>query len=176
MTWTIAMLQLPPAGTGTGPFAALSLIVAPAILTNAASLLVMSTSNRLARAVDLTRELARELEGTSAAGNPESGRRLRELAGAEARSLLLVRALRAVYLAMAGFGSATFVSLIGVVLVRGPGTATDRAIELLALLAGIVGIGGILWAAMLLVRETRIAVATLAERVEAQQRRFGARG
>jgi hypothetical protein len=38
----------PPAN----PFAALSLIVAPAILTNASAVLAMSTSNRLARAVD----------------------------------------------------------------------------------------------------------------------------
>jgi Protein of unknown function (DUF2721) len=44
------------------PFAAFSLIVAPAILTNAASVLVMSTSNRLARAVDRARDRARQLE------------------------------------------------------------------------------------------------------------------
>jgi hypothetical protein len=36
----------------TNPYAALSLIVAPAVLTNASSVLVLSTSNRLARAVD----------------------------------------------------------------------------------------------------------------------------
>ena len=44
------------------PFAALSLIVAPAILTNASSILAMSTSNRLARAADRARELAKQLE------------------------------------------------------------------------------------------------------------------
>jgi len=49
----------------SNPFAVLSLIVAPAILTNAASVLAMSTSNRLARAVDRARELARQLEDTS---------------------------------------------------------------------------------------------------------------
>jgi hypothetical protein len=44
-------IPIPPAAATPGsPFAALSLIAAPAILTNAASLLVMSTSNRLARA------------------------------------------------------------------------------------------------------------------------------
>ena len=53
----------------TNPFAVLSLIVAPAILTNAASVLVMSTSNRLARAIDRARDLARELED---AANPDA--------------------------------------------------------------------------------------------------------
>lgn len=48
------------------PFAALSLIVAPAVLTNASSILVLSTSNRLARAVDRARALAAELERPAA--------------------------------------------------------------------------------------------------------------
>ncbi len=46
------------------PFAVLSLIVAPAILTNASSVLIMSTSNRLARGADRARELSKQLEGT----------------------------------------------------------------------------------------------------------------
>ena len=44
------------------PFAALSLFVAPSILTNACSVPIMSPSNRLARTVDRARELSRELE------------------------------------------------------------------------------------------------------------------
>jgi Protein of unknown function (DUF2721) len=52
----------PPAN----PFAALSLIVAPAILTNASAVLAMSTSNRLARAVDRARELLRHVESDEA--------------------------------------------------------------------------------------------------------------
>lgn len=76
------------------PFAALSLIVAPAILTNACSVLIMSTSNRFARTVDRARELARELEGSKALASPVAARRLRELTTTEERSLLLLRALR----------------------------------------------------------------------------------
>ena len=48
----------------SNPFAALSLIVAPAILTNACSVLILSTSNRFARAVDRARQLAQEIEGS----------------------------------------------------------------------------------------------------------------
>lgn len=57
-------------GDSSNPFAALSLIVAPAILTNASSVLAMSTSNRLARAVDRARELARQLESRVARVGP----------------------------------------------------------------------------------------------------------
>src|SRR5688500_1180939 len=95
-------------GATGSPFAALSLIVAPAILTNACSVLVMSTSNRLARAVDLTREVARELEATAPDSElPDTTRRLDELSAANERSVLLLRALRAIYTALAGFASAT---------------------------------------------------------------------
>ena len=41
----------------SNPFAALSLIVAPVILTNASSVLAMSTSNRLARAAAIRARL-----------------------------------------------------------------------------------------------------------------------
>ena len=167
------MLQLPTADAAN-PFAALSLIAAPAILTNACSLLVMSTSNRLARAVDLGRELARELERTAASrDDAEAALRLRELAAANVRSILLVRALRAVYAAMGGFATATFISLVGVVFVDQFAAPVRGLVELLALGAGLLGVGGILWAAALLTRDTRIAVAVLSERVAVQQARFG---
>src|SRR5262245_57055456 len=97
------------------PFAVLSLIVAPAILTNACTVLAMSTSNRLARASDRARELSRQLEAHDAAQSPESARRLRELKVAEERSLLLMRALRAIYLAIGSFAFATLASLVGAV-------------------------------------------------------------
>ena len=167
------MLQLSTSASVAGPFAALSLIAAPAILTNACALLAMSTSNRLARAVDLTRESARELEHTSEGqAPPETARRLRELGSAQDRSLLLVRALRAIYAALAGLATATLVSLLGVVFLGDLPASARRGVELVALLGGGTGVAGIVWASTLLVRETRIAAATMRERVAAQQRRF----
>jgi len=47
-------------------------------------------------------------------------------------------------------------------------------IELLAVLAGAVGVGGIVWAAVLLLRETRIAVGALELRFSTQEARFTA--
>jgi Protein of unknown function (DUF2721) len=164
------------AGAAASPFAALSLIVAPAILTNACSVLVMSTSNRLARAVDLTREVARELEATAADSElPDTTRRLGELSAANERSVLLLRALRAIYTALAGFASATLIALLGVVLETRMPVPARSALELLAAVSGTVGVGGIVWAAALLLGETRIAVATLQVRAGAQEARFRAR-
>jgi Protein of unknown function (DUF2721) len=113
----------------SNPFAALSLIVAPAILTNASSVLAMSTSNRLARAVDRARNLSRQLEGTAPREPPHDEqdrdvqRRLDELAATEQRAVMLLQVLRSFYLALGGFASATLFSLLGAVVAtvgRGP--------------------------------------------------------
>ena len=64
------------------------------------------------------------------------------------------------------------VSLVGVVLARGGTPGWLIIAEVLALLAGLVGTGGVVWAAALLVRETRIAVVSMRQRILAQQERF----
>src|SRR5262245_12671448 len=111
------------------PFAVLSLFVAPAILTNAASLLILSTSNRLARAVDRARELAKQLESAADLATPKAVRRLAELAAAENRATLLVSSLQRFYVAMGGFATATLVSLVGTVLAAFGGQAVVSALE-----------------------------------------------
>jgi uncharacterized protein DUF2721 len=58
------------------PFATLSLVVAPAILTNVCSVLVSSTSARFARAVDRARDLARQLDAADRSGPVQFGRPL----------------------------------------------------------------------------------------------------
>ncbi len=159
------------------PFAALSLIVAPAILTNACSVLIMSTSNRVARAVDLSREVGRALDALPPDELTSDSRQwLSEMAAVQTRSVLLLRALRAVYTALGGFASATLIALLGVVFgLRLPEPAR-LLIELLAVLAGAVGVGGIVWAAVLLLRETRIAVTALEHRFALQEARFSPNG
>ncbi|MDP1798237.1 MAG: DUF2721 domain-containing protein [Planctomycetaceae bacterium] len=144
------------------PFAVLSLIVAPAILTNAASVLTMSTSNRLARAVDRARELSKQLEADST--GPETERRLSDLAATEERSLLLLRALRGYYFALGGFASAALVSLLGAVLAPFETQFLVWVLEILGVAAGLAAVGAIVHGSALLVRETQIAVQLLSER------------
>jgi hypothetical protein len=152
------------------PFAAFSLIVAPAILTNAASVLAMSTSNRLARAVDRTRDLARQLEAhgvslaSSDADRADSERRLDELSATETRTTMLLHVLQSFYFALGGFASSTLAALLGAVLAQwGPG-AHVTVFEALAVGAGTIGVASLVRGSLLLVRETGIAVRVISER------------
>ena len=73
-------------GSQDGPFAALTLIAAPALLTNASSVLALGTANRFSRAVDRQRHLTALLEADDGQGDPEQAKlRLRQLRRAERR-------------------------------------------------------------------------------------------
>jgi hypothetical protein len=154
------------------PFAALSLIVAPAILTNASSVLAMSTSNRLARAVDRARELSRQIE---APGEHDDPRLLRELTITEERAVLLLRVLRSFYIALGAFALATLVSLVGAVLAVVSSGPAVRALEVLGLLAGGAAVGALIHGSSLLIRETRMAVSIVGERADRARERMARR-
>jgi hypothetical protein len=146
------------------PFAVLSLIVAPALMTNASSVLVMSTSNRLARAADRARELSRFLEATTDFSSPEAARRLRELAATEQRTLMLLAALRSFYVALGSFASAALVSLLGAVLAPFGFATAVSIFEVAGVIAGLAAVGALVRGSGVLVRETRIVVRVLQER------------
>jgi hypothetical protein len=151
----------------TNPFAVMSLIVAPAILTNACSVLAMSTGNRLARAVDRARELSKQLEAVhSGPPTPQTLRGLEELAASEVRALLLLRALRSMYAALGGFALAALVSLLGAALAPLDYFQTVQVLLLGAVGAGLVAVCALIHGASLLVAETRIAVQMLRDRAE----------
>jgi hypothetical protein len=78
---------------GSNPFGVLTSVVAPAILTNACSVLALGTSNRLARVVDRTRVVAAELAGFEP-GTSNYEDSLAQLDRLEVRAQLLLRALR----------------------------------------------------------------------------------
>jgi hypothetical protein len=151
----------------SNPFAVLSLIVAPAILTNASSVRVMSTSNRVARAVDRARELSKQLESPDGLNSPDTDRRLRELSAAEQRAVLLLKGLRSFYLALGGFASATLISLLGAVVVPVGDYRLVRSLEIIGVFAGLLAVGAIVNGSALLLKETRIAVRVLTERITA---------
>ena len=153
------------------PFAVLSLIVAPAILTNASSVLAMSTSNRLARAVDRARELARQIEGPRVLADDDTALRLRDLSVTEDRAVLLVRALRSLYSALGAFAFATLLSLVGAVSARFSSGPVVLALEIVAVLAGAVAVAALVNGSLLLLRETSMAVDMLGERTRALRAR-----
>ena len=144
------------------PFAVLSFIAAPAIMTNASSVLVLSTSNRLARVVERTRQVVARLE-TSGPSGAKTGMDLTRL---ERRGNLLRRSLTAFYLSLGSFAFASLISIFG----AGAATLDLRSVVqgllCVALVAGSIAVGSLVYGCTLLVHETRIALTNLSEEGE----------
>src|SRR2546423_322558 len=79
------------------PFAVVTFIAAPALLTNASSVLAMSTINRMLRTRDRMRELYLQSEGGKQL-EPEASRLfIDQVNRVERQGVLLLRGLRAIY-------------------------------------------------------------------------------
>jgi hypothetical protein len=160
-------------GTALG---ALSFIVAPAVLTNASSILVLSTSNRLARAVDRMRVVSAHLEQSPGARDSMTTLRRKELDSSERRALMLLNALRCFYASLGSFAVAAITSLLGATLADAGFARLSPLLELLALGAGFVAVAGLVLGCVLLLRETRIAVRTVSEEAALLRDRFAGEG
>ncbi|MBX3414771.1 MAG: DUF2721 domain-containing protein [Pirellulales bacterium] len=148
-------------GWDSNPFQVLTSIVAPAILTNASSVMALGTSNRFARTVDRARVLYAE---TTRESDPARlDHRLRQLQIAESRVLLLVRALTAFYSSVGSFAAAALISLLGAVFTMGHQNLLQQVSLYVALAAGMVGVGGLVTGTSLLVWETRRALKALTD-------------
>src|SRR5471030_3026288 len=95
----------------TNPFAVLTLISAPAVLTNASCVLLFGTGNRYGRAIDRAHQLAEIVLNGIALPADELKLRITQLNSAQARTLLIVRALTCFYTAVAAFVTATLLTL-----------------------------------------------------------------
>jgi hypothetical protein len=144
------------------PFAVLTFIAAPAVLTNASAVMSLTTSNRLARAVDRARALVKELADEQHKGDSLQTFRVREVEVARERAGLLIRALGFFQLAYGGFAAATLVSLLGAAIVVWQGVFIHIILGA-ALICALVAVGGIVAGAAILVRESRIAYRILRE-------------
>jgi hypothetical protein len=154
------------------PFAVLTAIVAPAILTNACSVLALGTSNRVARVVDRTRVLTLELLPLRKE-DPGYASRLRQIERLRVRSRLLLSALRAIYAALGSFATCALISVIGALGTYYDVTLLFHASAVVALAVGLAAVVALVIGCITVVAETRIALLgmtsevtdTLAERV-----------
>ena len=144
------------------PFALLSLIAAPAVLTNATSVLALSTSNRFLRASERMRSLAARLEGEIK--SPALAELLLvQVNRVERQGVLLLSALRAAYVALGSFAGASLISIVGAGLASTRFEFWFRATTALALLVGFVGAGGLIWSCFNLFRATRLSMMNISE-------------
>lgn len=146
-------------------FAALTFIAAPALLTNAASLLLLGTSNRLARGVDRVRALASQLDHRADTESRIAQLELRQMQSAERRVLIIVRAMTAFYLAVGSFAFGTMLALVGATLVTPDHELTRLWVMRLTIGACLIGVAAIMSGSLSLVFESRITFQLL--RVEA---------
>lgn len=147
----------------TNPFAILSFLAAPAILTNASTLLALSTSNRLARASDRARLASATILAMKDAADPVAVLQHKDFQYASSRAQLLVRSLRSFYLAAGCFAAGTIIALVGAFAqyFKVPFVVTTS--EILTIVTAVIGVAALSAGAVALVRETRIALVVLAE-------------
>ena len=144
------------------PFAVLTAVVARAILTNACSVLCLGTGNRIARVVDRTRMVAAQLASIEP-GTPNHQAHVRQLEKLQARSAFLLSALRSFYASLGCFAGAALISVIGSTLAFYDWQFVFRVAAMVGLTIGALGVTGLVAGCSLMVRETRLAVQTLAE-------------
>ena len=144
------------------PFAVLTAIVAPAILTNACSVLALGTSNRLGRVVDRTRVVASDIAASKpgSEGFLEWNSQLRSL---EARTHMLLRALRLFYASLGLFASSALISVAGSIAAFYGQRPLFQAGALLAVLSGGSAVLCLTVGCFSMVNETRLAVTSLGE-------------
>ena len=140
------------------PFAVLTFIVAPALLTNASSLLVLSTTNRMLRTRDRMEQLFEQSEKS-----PEfrGERFLQKVNRVENQAILLLTAMRWIYVALGAFATASLITLLGATtrpLIKEGGL---HAMIIAGLLLGVVGVGGLVAGCLNLFWATRLSLANI---------------
>ncbi len=147
----------------SNPFAVLTFIAAPAILTNACSVSAMATSNRLARATDRAREVSSQLEDRTDKSAQWIEVYIRILKYAEQRLVFLVRALTAFYFAVGALAASSLISVVGTGFFSIQFYLLGYVLLILALIAGVGGVSGLAYGSWILVLETRVTLRSLTE-------------
>jgi hypothetical protein len=154
------------------PFAVLSLVAAPALLTNATSVLALSTVNRILRSGDRMRALGEQLE---AKDNSEVKRTflLAQVNRVERQALLLLHGLHAIYVALGCFASASLISILGASFAQSSTHFLFVLMVGLGLAVGFVGAAGLVWGSTKLLQATRISLQNISEEAALIRRREG---
>ena len=150
------IIAAPHVPTLTSALDVLSAMITPAVLILACGSLIMTTSSRLIRCVDRVREFLPQMEAVAAMPESEATEERRtmlfeQLEKATARARLLQRSLSRLYAGLSMF-VATSVS-IGVI------ALLDVRWAWIALVLGFIGAGLLFSASIMLIVESRIALA-----------------
>ena len=151
---------------GDNPFAVLTTVVAPAVLTNACSVLALGTSNRVARVVDQSRIIAAEIRSL-APDSPDSLRHRKQFGVLRRRAKHLLWALRLFYAALGSFACAVLIAVLGGVISAANFPEAFEIAALVGFFVGAVGVGGLTVGCVLMVAEVRLALKQTADDTDA---------
>src|SRR5438552_17168287 len=144
------------------PFAVLTAVVAPAILTNACSVLSLGTANRIARVVDRTRVVT-AARASFAEGSADYQGYSRQLQRQQMRGKLLMKALQVFYASLGAFAASALAAVVGSVFAVYDLPIAYQAVARIGLVIGAAGVAGLAVGCALMVRETRLAIQTREE-------------
>jgi hypothetical protein len=141
----------------------LSAMITPAVLISACGSLILATSDRLSKAVTRTREISGALIPRATDQRNETREEERrvlftQLDFVTTRSRLLQRALSRLYAALAFFvGTSVTIGLVAI---------TSPKFTFVPIALGLCGAGLLLYAAFLLIKESRFALAAVNEEMD----------
>ena len=145
------------------PFAVLTFIAAPAILTNATSVLAMSTINRMLRTRDRMHELLKESTDPAMLNEPKFVERTNRV---EQQAMLLLRALHWIYVALGAFAAASLVTLLGALFGQLGHETLIRVIIGAGLLLGFAGVAGLIGGCVNLFHATQLSLVNIREEAD----------
>jgi hypothetical protein len=157
-----------PTPIAQSPFTVLTFIAAPALLTNATTVLAMSTTTRMLRTRDSMSELLAQSQ-TAAPEEQEAVRLLAHVNRVETQASLLLAALHAIYVALGSFSASTLITLVGAALMPFPGALW---LAYLGLALGAVGVGCLIVGSLRLFQATQISLINIREEATVIRARY----
>jgi len=145
------------------PFAVLTFIAAPALLTNASCLLALSTINRLIRTRDSMHQLLNESENTA---RPQRANFIEHVNRVERQAMVLLGALRWIYVGLGAFVAATLVTLLGAVAGESGSELAMKAVIGVGLLLGFAGVTGMVGGCVHLFHATQLSLINIREEAD----------
>ena len=134
------------------------------MLTNAAAVLALSTSNRFLRTSERMRGFATEIEKMRSSPDIRA-LLLTQIGRTQEQAVLYLRALRGEYIAAGAFTAATLISIVGAA-VATHSPRLEVGIALVALGVGVLGAGALVLACRRLLAATRSSIANMSEEAD----------
>jgi hypothetical protein len=143
------------------PFSILTIVVAPAVLTNASSVLALGTNNRLARVADRTHAVTAQLAKLDPHAKSYAVS-VAQLSTLQTRAQFLLRALRCFYLGLGLFASSALISIAGSIAGYFGGRSGFQTAAGIGVVCGASAVVALVCGCVLMIRETQLAVRDLA--------------